>query len=529
MKRFASLVLGILAVCASPSLRSDGMVVQEIGYAKMQIPDQRALIHYTNGVERLVIETSFVGPGTNFAWVVPLPSVPSVEPVSTAVFSTLQVGFQPQVILKVEPHWLAAALIGFVAWLMRLVQRRRVSFPTLCLILLLLGVLLLGMILPAAATKAAATGPLLGSLSNVRVLQRQRVGVFDTFTLSSRDPAALTSWLNSHGFATPTNAGPVIADYVKEGWVFVAARVVRSTNTAEPTSPHPLSFTFRTREPVYPLRLTGLDHGPCSIDLYVFGPQRAEVAGFRATRCARPSYRETFARPRVPNGALRVRQEELTALVVGAPVATRLTARLSPGQMKRDAYLRWVPYRSQGATLYTSGAALTRAANVASFLALLSPLIAWFGCRRFARRPLSPDWFPKLVTFSVGVGAGVFLLTPRAAVGDIRISRVRHRDEAHMLAWCLKMAIEDHALATNVDRLDLREPSSEALSRLVNELGPYYRDDGRDPHPVTNSITGQPIRLEKSPGNIWVAPGTNGLRMIWFDFDGAPGFTNELF
>jgi hypothetical protein len=55
---------------------ADGMVFPEVYYAKVEIPEQQALIHYSGGVERLVIETSFPGEGTNFAWVVPLPSTP---------------------------------------------------------------------------------------------------------------------------------------------------------------------------------------------------------------------------------------------------------------------------------------------------------------------------------------------------------------------------------------------------------------------------------------------------------------------
>jgi hypothetical protein len=66
MKRI--LFLAWLTAAGSLSLEADGKVWPAIGYAKVDIPDQRARIHYTNGVERLVIETSFVGPGTNFAW-----------------------------------------------------------------------------------------------------------------------------------------------------------------------------------------------------------------------------------------------------------------------------------------------------------------------------------------------------------------------------------------------------------------------------------------------------------------------------
>ena len=66
------------------------MVVPEVFHPKVEIPNQQALIHWADGLERLVIETSFLGEGTNFAWVVPLPSAPEVKPVSEGFFSKVQ-------------------------------------------------------------------------------------------------------------------------------------------------------------------------------------------------------------------------------------------------------------------------------------------------------------------------------------------------------------------------------------------------------------------------------------------------------
>jgi hypothetical protein len=523
MKRILILLLGLLAVWSLSPLRADGTVWPGIGYAKMQIPDQRALIHYTNGVERLVIETSFVGPGTNFAWVVPLPAVPTIEPVSSAVFTTLPVIFQPKVFLEVGHYWIVAGLIGFSVWLIVCLAARETSM-TDRLLLLLLGFVIYGMLLLPALWSAASRGKAgvstAAAFPSVQVLQRQRVGVFDTVTLTAKDPAALTSWLTTNGFATPTNATPVIADYVKDGWVFVAARVARSTNTTESTSPHPLSFTFKTRKPVYPLRLTGVDNGSCTIDLYVFGPQRAEAWGFEVKRCARPTYHEVFNWPRFEGGKVRVRHTELAGLVNGAPAATKLTGTLTPAHMKRDAYLRWVPYRSQGAALYQPTAAITLAGNVASFALLLSALGLWFVYRPLTRQTLSPLWFVKLMGVSFAVGVITFLVTPRAASGEIEVTRHRGSSEAKLLSLSLRIAITDE---------NLGQPSADDLSRLVKELGPYYWGEWRNPRPVRNPFTGEPLRIEKSPGNIWLQPATNGLEMIWFDFDGAPGFTNEVF
>jgi hypothetical protein len=81
----------------TPSVWGDGMVMHATAVpVEVRIPDQRALIQFSNGLERLVIETRFTGAGTNFAWVVPLPSPPIIEEASAGLFPTLQSLFQPR-------------------------------------------------------------------------------------------------------------------------------------------------------------------------------------------------------------------------------------------------------------------------------------------------------------------------------------------------------------------------------------------------------------------------------------------------
>jgi hypothetical protein len=41
------------------------MVVPQVFYPKVEIPNQQAFVHLSDGTERLVIETSFLGVGTN--------------------------------------------------------------------------------------------------------------------------------------------------------------------------------------------------------------------------------------------------------------------------------------------------------------------------------------------------------------------------------------------------------------------------------------------------------------------------------
>src|SRR5512137_938443 len=95
-KAFAVLFFCLLAIPGR--ILADGCVIAPTAVAKVQIPDQRALIHFANGTETLVIDTSFQGEGTNFAWIIPVPSVPQIEAATQGLFPTLQGLFAPKVL-----------------------------------------------------------------------------------------------------------------------------------------------------------------------------------------------------------------------------------------------------------------------------------------------------------------------------------------------------------------------------------------------------------------------------------------------
>ena len=245
-----------------------------------------------------------------------------IRPASAGLFPRLQTIFQPKVVLSVRHYWIALPIAALVVWLIKLVRREPCFWLVDLGLLLLLAMLLLPALAPASS-RAVAPGSI---AANVRVLNRQTVGLFDTVTIQSADPSALVNWLKENGFRTPTNMAPVIADYVHAGWVFAAARLHDETGAEMPRATHPLAFTFKTPKPVYPLSLTATGGGTCWIDLYVFGPGRAEVPGFRAQRCEAPRYDSGDGRPRMEAGEMRIRHLELRKLVAEASVATKLSA-----------------------------------------------------------------------------------------------------------------------------------------------------------------------------------------------------------
>ena len=383
---FLGLILGTAMAWA------DGKAFPPVAVStEVTMPDQRALLVWSNGVERLAIETRIVGEGTNFAWVVPLPSAPKVEAATVGLFPTLAWLTPPKVVNETEPGWwwiwsasgvaclflrvrqktpvewmdavailaIGAGLVGVIGgpvgvlmaievavgsgWTVWRLRRGEPHWGSFALLLVLLT-LMTGMLLPALAT-AGGSAPAQPEADGVRVLDRQVAGVFESTTVSARDPAALETWLKTNGYRLPESSRPVIEAYVRDGWVFVASRVRREATFDGPHALHPLVFTFATAKPVYPLRLTGVDNGPLKVELFVLGPARARIPGFDVVDARPTVYPEPELEfrqsPRVSPPTFNVIHPALRALAGDAAFATRMQATLAPEQMLEDAIVEW--------------------------------------------------------------------------------------------------------------------------------------------------------------------------------------------
>jgi hypothetical protein len=449
---------------AGPAAFADGKVFSRHEVrVKIEIPNQQALIHFADNIEDLVIETSFLGEGTNFAWVVPLPAAPEIEPVPVSFFPSLQQAFQPRLIhevpryyfgvlfffglfflgwrsLKDEVPWasdlpvclLLAAGVGIYGknWLLGLIAFCCLLYARICIrsTANLTLVLVSGMVAAAGvALLSDGTGfgyiTLMGSETGGRtdagvdVVSVQRAGVFDSTTIRGSDPRAVMKWLEINGYDSPESVYPAIQRYVQDGWVFVASKVWCNNAAAALTSLHPLAFKFAARAPVYPLRLTAVDNGACAIDLYVFGDQRAATRHFRAARCDRVAQNVQLLPDDRRNSWLRAFDPDVLRRIGRATVGTKLSAKLSPAQMDADAEIKWGGFRTKGSWACSFSGALTFALNVAITLAVLSWSLvgacrgSWGVDEPFVRR-----WRRRLAVGSIVVGLFVFLLLPKVAV-----------------------------------------------------------------------------------------------------------------
>jgi hypothetical protein len=133
--------------------------------------------------------------------------------------------------------------------------------------------------------------------------------------------------------------------------------------------------------------LTGIGNDTCRIDLYIFGPERAEIPNFSVERCARPLY------PAIKDEVwyrgldqLRIRHPGLRTLVDQSPAATKLTAVLNSKQMKEDAYIIWSPFGEKRLVFFSAHGAAILAANITVTLLVAALLtLYWFSGREGRR------------------------------------------------------------------------------------------------------------------------------------------------
>jgi len=518
MQRLLALALWILVPL---SAAADGKVFPTVLAAEVKIPDQRALIHFTNGVERLVIETRFTGSGTNFAWVVPLPSQPVVEEASTGLFPTLQYLFRPEIVHRVPRYYVAIIIVlgfGFMAY----VLVRVTSGPGAAVVIFVLLLLLAAILLPGLAT-AKSRGVAGGDATDqpVSILERSLVGVFETTTISSRDPKALQTWLRENGFAMSSSSEPVIESYVKDGWVFVAAKVRRDKVDAETSTPHPLSFTFRTERAVYPMRLTGVDNDSLQVDLYVFGTARAKAPHFKVERCTLPTYPEVMGEgssrwrrwsPGVPN----IAHPLLRKWVGGSPVATKLTAKLSPASMRQDVWLDWTPYSEEKNQIFSRQGAVAYGLNLgAGAFATGVLLLSVFAAGSETRKRRFPQRCVGVLICGIFLTGCTYLILPKI---EVRLVRNAYGTSQSQLFYFGGYLMD----GPPVTRADLSAEARRLLTNSTNDL-PWLRHirhssvrDGWQ-----NFLIGGEMREEDSPGNFTLREHGEELEFVIYDPQGA--------
>ncbi len=306
--RFVFLASLLVALLISPlPALADGFFIPKLapgGYAPdITEPDQKAVILHYQGKERLILQVSFQGTASEFAWLVPTPSRPKLSPSDARLFELLHEATGSRL-----RYWFDA-------------DRARMH---------------------GASGKFVGEGHAIKP--TVEVLERREVGGYDVAVLRATVAKDLVDWLVKNGYLVTESIAPVVGDYIKKGWVFTAARINTAKRVAILGQPiagtlQPLQFEFASKEPVYPLKISSLNPGSTNVLLYVIADHFVVGPPLR-TICAVDN-RTTDWTYQVRN--LRGWSEDALALEdpesagpSGRYCVTKLSADLLSGQMTDD-------------------------------------------------------------------------------------------------------------------------------------------------------------------------------------------------
>lgn len=183
------------------------------------------------------VEITYQGSAEDFAWIVPVPSVPELDIWDGGAFNALDLATQPQFQGNFGCDRDADG-----------------------------------------AQDPGLPGP--PEAGGVDVLAREQVGPFDTATITSDDPRALVQWLRDNGFRILPEMEPFVALYTAEGMKFVAMKLQPGEGVEAIA---PIKMQYASAGMAVPLRLTAvaaqLEMG---VKIWILGDKRYGVANMPA-------------------------------------------------------------------------------------------------------------------------------------------------------------------------------------------------------------------------------------------------------
>jgi hypothetical protein len=354
--RAVSVLLAACSILLFPgTVLADGMFIAPPG-SFMYEPAQQAILEWDaeEQQETLTILPSFYGDARSFAWLVPTPTLPTVEAASSQLFWEID-----QVTATVRRHrdgeWNCWGenrdyLVG-----------------------------------------ADQTN------EGVNIINESLVGYYRTLILHADDAQVLQDSLITWGFLHEQNQEEVVASlahYVDQSWYFVAMQVDSTAlddywysgpykdglaETGKSQAPvyfpywglEPVQFSFTSEEPIYPMRISAYSAPQNTlVNIYTLADQRLDFPG------ARTYYANRFTGDEITQLGNYPR---LTARLTTGTFLTKLSRNFLASEMEEDLVLNAAASQDEFRGVYYSGFPLT------SLLLLGSPVI-WFSYRLRRRR-----------------------------------------------------------------------------------------------------------------------------------------------
>ena len=168
------------------------------------------------------VQLQYSGEASDFAWILPLPSVPELAVSHNQIFNQLQFATQPGFQLNFQED----ASCGFPPIFRTLEDDGSV-----------------------VATESAA----------VEVVSQEQGGPYDTAVITSDDSQAIVNWLVDNDYQLGDLGIDLLHPYVEEGAFFLALKLVTDRDVGDL---QPIALTYAAEEPGIPIRLTAVATAP---------------------------------------------------------------------------------------------------------------------------------------------------------------------------------------------------------------------------------------------------------------------------
>jgi hypothetical protein len=494
--------LWVLFVCRFSF--ADGCYIPEARKKLPEIPVQRALVKYQEGIETLIIESTLDGEGNSFGWIIPVPNEPlRFEKVSPGLLKTLALQIQPKINhIEPGPAVFGIPLIGFFAILiiiscfsiMRWGKKGIITFPIL-IALCFFGV-------PNFITYRAASRPLSIVSPSVEIQSREIVGNYEIFILKAEASLELNQWLEDNRFSKfPQKAIPIVDHYISDGWYFVVAKLQTTTNGM--STPHPVLLEFGAGRPVYPMQLTALPDSPVYLELFVVAEYEAIPVNYNLQKeyCGHFTYKTIWA-DFTPSGTKGFVSADVYRLDKGIAhsdalkvmwdgcVVTKFADKISSSEMDDDMFFEFKDPRPYQLQLYSTKGRLDKSIFSATLAIIFGmPILTIF--YRITKKRKNKLSLRKLLLILSILWVSGFVLT-YAWIGKATEVSTLHRywHQSFMANLSDLFCIPENDFATG------------------EELVEILRKEG-----IKNPLTNKPITLEDSPGNIILEKDGDGFQI----------------
>jgi hypothetical protein len=475
---------------------ADGVFIPAARKKIPDIPVQRAIIKYEEGTESLIIESSLNGEGGDYSWIIPVPTPPTkFDKVSPGLLKTMSLQIQPK-IHHIEPYQKVFGIDIFYIFTILVmigcfcIMRWGMEGSYLPLALIVLFI----MLVPNFISYRSGLGSSSKLDPFIKITNNRIVGDYELFVLEVQDSSALNTWLGDNGFSQfPPETAQIIEDYISRNWVFTVAKL--RTDLDGIATPRPVLIEFDTDQPVYPMRLTVIPDSPVYLELYVVSEEEAVPVNYNLQKeycnffdylkIPKIGYRSPVDEGFIPREFsslfMEIAHPDASKVMWDGCVVTKFAGEVSSNQMTEDMFFRFkdaTPFQTE---LYSSVGAYNKAYNTLWVIFLLGSIILtmYYCLRKSLGTKVS-----ILKLFIILIVSGVIGFNySYAKVGKIVNVYSTQRYWVENFQGSLVNLFCDPSINFS---------NGPELSEILQKNG------------ITNPITGEPIIIEQSPGNIIV-------------------------